>query len=168
MEILLLVVSFFLPAVGLSLLVRLAPPIYHLSQHTPSARPLILLVNGLLCFVLTAGALNGVLTVTSSWIAYEEVVALDFDASRYSGVPSVTADNVRQYDESVFLELELRQFFLSWGRPGQVCFTSNSTVCQLTDKAMDAQSSYSVCSLLALLPTSINVLLGWYWLRPRA
>lgn len=168
MALVLMIVYFFFPAVGLSLFVRLAPPIYHLCQRTPSARLWILLVNGLLCFVLTAGAVSGLLALLSSYIGYSETVTLSFETSRFSQVPGVTAENVRQYDGPVFQELEFRQFLVPWDQPGQVCFASDATVCQLADKAMEAPSGFSLLTLVALVPTALNVFLGWYLLRPRA
>ncbi len=164
--VLVMVAYFFFPAILLALVVGLAPLLYALSQRSPTTRRWLLLGNAGLCFVLTVGAIVGLETVLGSWVEYSEVVNLSFDGSIYSHVPGVTAENVGQYEPAVYREVAYRELFTPW--TWAKCFSSDAAVCQLSALALRPPTGMDLFSLLALLPTGLNVVMTWLFTRPRA
>jgi hypothetical protein len=163
MGILLFIGGIFLPSVILGLLVRLAP-IQRFAQRTKLTRGLTLLGNGLLSWGITLEILMSLM----AYIAYG--LAKFYFSATFGLVSGITRATVEQYQNDAILEIWFRQF-IPWVPSGQVCFNSSPIVCQLADQAIafaNPSDMILFLSILALLPTAVNLLLGWYFTRQQS
>ena len=160
LQIILAICLLLLPAVLLASLLRL-PLIYRLALRNRSARAGIVLGNGLLCFVITYGAL-----VLLAAAAIYSVAEFYFDTT-FGLVPGITRAVVDQFKWGIINELWLRQILLAWS--GNSCFSGNTTICQLADAAsmigLLGGPSFIVLGPV-LFSTLVNLFLGWRFTRP--
>lgn len=162
LQISLLIGLWILPAVLVALLVRLTP-LCRLSQRSGRARLAIIAGSGLLSWGLTFELLMWLL----AFMLYR-VGEFYFDTT-LGTVPGITHANVGQFGLATASELWLRQFVPAWLR--QPCLSANVTVCQLADMATKVGSLNSISAfllLVSLVPVAVNLLLSWYWTRPRS
>jgi len=158
----LLVGLWMLPSILVALLVRLTP-LYGLSQRSRCTRLAIIAGSGLLCWGLTFELLMWLL----AFILYR--VGEFYFGTTLGTVPGITRANVGQFGLATANELWLRQFVPAWLR--QPCLSTDITVCQLADTATQVGSLHSTSAfflLVSLVPVAVNLLLSWYWTRPRS